>query len=523
VHISFIIFVESLIFIAMLPKKLLPTTITFLQHHHHQQNQHRAISILSSSTVARSCCYHHRRQQQQQHRMMSSSSSSKDHSSPPPPDAMISESVIRTFTRLAHQYEAVNLSQGFPNEPPPRAVRRALARAVWTGREDDETELPIDAVTDKQQDQEEEEEAFLDVLNQYSPPMGRPDVRRAVASYYERLYGYTEIDPERSVTLTLGATEAVASALRTIGKPGDKVVLLEPYHELYPSQCRIFYLEPIYVTLREQTEPSYSSWTLDFQELEAALSQAKIFILNSPHNPTGKVFTHTELEQIVQLCLRYQVYLITDEIYEHMTYLPQSLSGHQKESKKLQHILIPQVFPEMAERTFVCNSMGKSASATGWRLGWCIHPIQFSAMYRGVHDQLVVMAPHPVQYASLTYFQLPTSYFHTTLAHRYRKRIQILSQGLQSVGFTMTAPPEGAYYLFVKYRSVPALQNMDPMTAALFLVKEIGVACVPGNNFYGSSQALAREGQEYLRFAACRSVSEIQEACQRLQALRTVA
>jgi aspartate/methionine/tyrosine aminotransferase len=340
--------------------------------------------------------------------------------------------------------------------------------------------------------------------------MGRPDLRHAIGKdYYERLYGYSILpSPEECVTVTLGATEAVASALRTLGRPGDKVVIFEPYHELYPSQCRIFYLDPVFVTLREEEASSCAKgWCFNEIELEHALSSARILILNTPHNPTGKVFSRDELKCIVNLCLKYKVFIVTDEIYEHMVY--SSPRNHNK------HILIPQEFPEVAHQTFVCNSMGKSASATGWRLGWCVHPFEFSHSYRGVHDQLVVMSPHPIQYAAMTYLRLPKDYFHSTLPSLYVERLGLLSQTLRRVGFQLMSNVDGAYYLFTKYRNVPALTNKKPMEAAMYMT--IGVACVPGDNFYGSATASAKEGQEYLRFAACRSLADIQEACQRIE------
>ncbi|EED93229.1 aminotransferase [Thalassiosira pseudonana CCMP1335] len=389
----------------------------------------------------------------------------------------VQESVIRKMTRLATQYNAVNLSQGFPNEPPPLKVRLALANAVMT-----------------------------DVINQYSPPMGRPDARRAVSAYYQRLYGYTV--SEDDITLTLGATEAVATALRTIGQPRNKVVIFEPFHELYPSQCGIFYLDPVFVTLRPSDDGS--TWSYDEAELKDALKGATALILNTPHNPTGKVFQQNELKNIVDLCIQTDVYIITDEIYEHMCY-PDS------NGKQRNHTLIPHAFPEARDRVLVCNSLGKSASATGWRLGWCLHPPHLSDTYRGVHDQMVAMAPHPMQYASLAYLNLPDEYFTQQLPVRYKDRVAMLARTIQEVGFGVIMP-EGSYYLFVDYRGVKELQGKTPMDAAMYLMKEVGVACVPGDNFYGKST----DGNHYLRFAACRSISDLRNAIERLKVLSAV-
>ena len=435
----------------------------------------------------------------------------------------VSESVIRKMTRLATEYSAVNLSQGFPNEAPPIEVRLALANAVLTGKpvakEDPNDSSGGDDVHYKSLmrclsnmssnsshgDANDTEESSgsannSDVLNQYSPPMGRGDVRTAIAAYYKRFYDYdADID---NITVTLGATEALASAIRSLGKPNDKAVMFEPFHELYPSQCNLFYLQPDYVTLRPARDNK--TWTFERGELEAALKDARMLLLNTPHNPTGKIFTKEELRFIVDLCLKYKVYIVTDEIYEFMCY-----------SEENDHILIPKAFPEVKDLCLVCNSIGKSASATGWRLGWCLHPPHISSTYRGIHDQLAVMSPHPVQYATLTYLALPDEYFKKDLKERYKGRIDFLALTLMKLGFEVILP-EGAYYLFVKYRSVKALASFDsPTEAAMYLLKEAGVCCVPGDNFYGKD--LEGQGKQYLRFAACRSEVDIREACSRLR------
>ena len=445
----------------------------------------------------------------------------------------VGESVIRMMTRLSIQHGAVNLSQGFPNEPPPASVRVALARAVLTGRPSGDTDSTGGTLTDAEEvatlrnmmtefkegeggGGEEEDAAISDELNQYSPPMGRPDVREAISAHYLRHYGHS-VSPE-DITVTLGATEAVASALRTIGKPGDRVVIFEPFHELYPSQCRIFWMEPTYVTLRE--DEGRGTWSFDATELEGAIrgyedgegngdsnrnEAARALVLNTPHNPTGKVFTRDELEVISDLCLKYGTYVITDEIYEWMTY------GERR------HLILPKEFPAVANRSLICNSMGKSASATGWRMGWCLHPPALSSTYRGVHDQLVVMSPHPVQYAALTYLDLPDSYFRDTLSTRYLGRLRRLAGALRRAGFGVS-DPEAAYYLFARYHDVPALSDLDPWDAAVKMLREVGVACVPGDNFFGSKRALGPggEGKRYLRFAACRSWEDVEEACLRI-------
>ena len=345
-----------------------------------------------------------------------------------------------------------------------------------------------------------------DQLNQYSPPCGRGDLRASIANYYKRFYNYEGVGIE-DITVTLGATEALASALRTIGRPGDKCVIFEPFHELYPSQCKLFYLKPAYVTLRPSTtnngDGKSNNWTYDEEELERALSDAKMLVLNTPHNPTGKVFSKKELAHIVSLCLKYDVYLITDDIYEHMCY-----------GEEHRHIVIPHEFPEMKDRTLLCNSLGKSASATGWRLGWCVHPPHLRNTYRGIHDQLAVMSPHPMQYATLSYLTLPDEYF-SELSHKYQQRVSKLGKALEENGFEVI-PPQGAYYLFVDYTSVPGLAGMTSEKAAMHLLTVIGVACVPGDNFYGNKLDPTTKNK-YLRFAACRSDDDLDAAIRLLK------
>lgn len=249
-------------------------------------------------------------------------------SEPPHSQSKVQESVIRKMTRLASQYGAVNLSQGFPNEPPPKKVRLALAEAVLSGtasssdqgqrlKEASEEQLTKSLLSLLQEPYKENGDSQTDELNQYSPPMGRQDARRAVSQYYERLYDYKV--SEDDITLTLGATEACATALRTVGRPGDKVVIFEPFHELYPSQCGIFYLDPVFVTLKPCFEKG--TWNYDEDELTNAIIGAKALVLNTPHNPTGKVFNRDDIKQIVDLCIQNEVYIITDEIYEHSKFV----------------------------------------------------------------------------------------------------------------------------------------------------------------------------------------------------------
>lgn len=420
----------------------------------------------------------------------------------------VKESQIRKMTRLAIEYQAVNLSQGFPNESPPWNMKLALAHGVLSGQPYKDKDGDKEGSTAEQRLQRSLSNVIAmggtsapggDQLNQYSPPCGREDLRFSIANYYKRFYNYGGVGIE-DITVTLGATEALASALRTIGRPGDKCVIFEPFHELYPAQCKLFYLQPVYVTLRptDDDEESCQTWTYNEEELEEALSDAKILVLNTPHNPTGKVFSKKELAHIVSLCLKFNVYLITDDIYEHMCY-----------GKDHRHIVVPHEFPEIKERTLLCNSLGKSASATGWRLGWCVHPALLRNTYRGIHDQIAVMSPHPMQYATLSYLALPDEYF-ADLSNKYHCRVLKLGKTLKAKNFQVI-PPDGAYYLFVNYTRVLGLAGMTSEQAAMHLLKVIGVACVPGDNFYGKELDPTTKNK-YLRFAACRSDDDLDEA-----------
>eukprot|EP00536_Pseudo-nitzschia_multiseries_P017630 jgi/Psemu1/321216/estExt_fgenesh1_pm.C_16910001 len=472
-----------------------------------------------------------------------SNSNSNDHHA-------VQESQIRKMTRLAIHYGAVNLSQGFPNQSPPWGMKLALAHGVLTGRPFEGSKHDDDDKGRGPATPEEQLEASLveilrshgatttvadDLLNQYSPPCGRIDLRSAIADYYRRFYGYDSVDPE-NVTVTLGATEALASALRTLGRPGDKCVVFEPFHELYPSQCRLFYLEPVYVTLRpssdgdndsssdndndSKTKTTKTEWKYDPEELERAMIGARILVLNTPHNPTGKVFSRDELAHIAKLCIQHDVYLVTDDIYEHVCF-GTSEQEHEHEHEhdntycyKPKHLVVPQEFSEMADRTLMCNSLGKSASATGWRLGWCVHPSHLRNTYRGIHDQLAVMSPHPVQYATLAYLRLPDPYFEG-LATLYGRKVTRLASALASCGFGVL-PPQGAYYLFVEYKGVPSLAGRTSEEAAMYLLEDVGVACVPGDNFYGKTDDPTTRNR-YLRFAACRSDADLDKAILLLQ------
>ena len=411
------------------------------------------------------------------------------------------QSVIRLMTRLAAEQGAINLAQGFTDEAPPfELVWGALAALL--GGEDQGIarlqaasagggggrEIPLrDLLASLQSPR--------DRLNQYSYPFGLPELREAIADYTNSLYAFRP-DPETEITVVLGATEGVSTVLRALCSPGDAVVVVQPFHEMYPAQATVHGLHPRFVTLRE--DPDRSSWSLDPAELEAeAGDDARLLILNTPHNPTGKVFTRDELEAISQVCRRRDLLLITDEIYEHIVY-----DGHR-------HLCLA-ALPDMRRRTIVVNSISKTGNATGWRIGWVLSPPELTPQIRAIHDTLVIQAPTPLQKGVVDFLRGGHAHF-AQLQSTYAAKRALLLEALRSVGFRCSAP-EGSYYLFADYRQVPALGALGPREAALRLIEEVGVASVPGDNFY----AEGKEGDRYLRFAFCRSLPSLREAADRL-------
>ena len=425
----------------------------------------------------------------------------------------VKETVIRLMTRLAIEHGAVNLSQGFTDEAPVYDMVWGGISAMLGGT--DEGVRRLESVTLREILEARGEaggnslEITLkellaevrnprDQLNQYSFPFGIPELRHAIADHTEALHGYRP-DPEEQVTVVLGASEGMAVAFRSLLDPGDGVVVIQPFHELYPSQAEIFGLVPRFVTLREDRDAG--TWRLDRDEVRSVVSDptVKAFVVNTPHNPTGKVLNDDELSFIAESCRAYDLFAITDEIYEHITF-----EGHR-------HSYLAG-FEGMAGRSVVVNSISKTGRSTGWRIGWVITPPKRTRRLRAVHDNLVVQAPTPLQKGAVSLLRQDRAFFDGIAAGYLRKR-DLLLDGLREVGFT-ASPPEGAYYLFADYRSVPALAAMTPTDAAMHLIREVGVATVPGDNFY----ATGNEGDRYLRFAFCRSMETIEAGLERLRA-----
>ena len=423
------------------------------------------------------------------------------------------ESVIRRMTRLAAEHDAVNLSQGFTDEPPVFDLVWAAVAAMLGGNDDQMRQLSESTLRELVPGAESETlldrplkevlarvQGSPDRLNQYSFPFGLSELRGAIADYTERLYGWRP-DPHTEVTVTLGATEALASVLAGVCAAGDRVIVPQPYHEMYPSQAAILGLEPTYVTLVERA--GGGGWELDRDEWEAAARGARALILNTPHNPTGKVFSADDLAWVGDLALRHDLLVITDEIYEHVVF-----DGHRHESLA--------AVPGMRARTIVVNSISKTGNATGWRVGWVIASSDHTPSIRGFHDTMVIQAPTPLQRAAVALLGLESGAYGVLCAAYTRKRDTLVA-ALRRVGFGVN-PPQGAYYLFARYRGVPTLCGRSPRAAALHLIEEVGVASVPGDNFYATGSG----GDQYLRFAFCRSLPTLAEAATRLSTLGAI-
>jgi aminotransferase len=372
------------------------------------------------------------------------------------------ESVIREMTRLAQLHGAVNLSQGFPDFPAPAEVKEAARRAVAAD------------------------------VNQYAITWGARPLRQAIAAKFETLYG-VPVDPEREVTVTCGSTEAMIATLLAVLDPGDEVVVFEPFYENYGPDAILSGAQPRFVRLRPP------AWSFDPDELAHAFSaRTRAVIVNTPNNPTGKVFTRAELDVVADLCRRHDALAITDEIYEHILY-----DGA---------VHVPMAtLPGMRERTVTINGMSKTYSVTGWRVGWTIAPPVLTAAIRKVHDFLTVGAAAPLQEAGALALALPASYYRE-LAHAYAARRDRLLSILDRAGF-VAHRPAGAYYVMTE---TLGLGWDDDVAFARHLIETVGVAVVPGSSFYQD----ARDGRSQVRFAFCKKEETLAEAERRLSRLQ---
>ena len=376
--------------------------------------------------------------------------------------AEFKESVIREMTRLAITYGAVNLAQGFPDFCAPAELKAAAQRAI------------------------------AEDVNQYSITWGAKSFRDAICNYYRRFY-QLEIDPEREVTVCCGATEGMIASLLALLNPGDEVVLFEPFYENYWPDSQLSGAVCRYVTLRPP------DWTFDPDELRAAFTErTRAVILNSPNNPTGHVFSIAELARVAKLCEEYDCLLVTDEIYEHIIF-----DGERH---------VPPITLEgMRDRCVLVNSLSKTYSVTGWRVGWVIAPPELTASIRKVHDFLTVGAAAPLQQAGVTALNLPDSYY-TDLAGNYETKRNLLVEILDNAGFRCYLP-KGAYYVMC---DISRFDFRDDVAFCRHLVEDIGIAAVPGSSFFSDPA----DGSHLIRFCFAKKLETLEAAAERFTALR---
>jgi len=376
------------------------------------------------------------------------------------------ESVIREMTREAMKHGAVNLSQGFPDFPAPEDVKRAAA------------------------------EAIADDVNQYAITWGAKDFRDAIAEKTKWYLGL-DVDPEAEITVTCGSTEGMIAAMMATVDPGEEVVVFEPFYENYAPDAVLSGATPRYVPLRAP------EWTFDREELRAAFNErTKAVILCNPNNPTGKVFTREEMEFVASLCREFDALCFTDEIYEHILY--------PREGREVSHVSMAQL-EGMRDRTVVVNSMSKTYSVTGWRVGYVIAPADITGAVRKVHDFLTVGAAAPLQRAGAYALRLPQSYYEQ-LQRDYQRRRDMLVPILEESGFKVFRP-DGAYYVMT---DISGFGFRDDVEFTRHLVREVGVACVPGSSFYSRPEL----GSQQVRFCFCKKDSTLEEAAERLRKLK---
>ncbi|MBD0326366.1 MAG: aminotransferase class I/II-fold pyridoxal phosphate-dependent enzyme [Pyrinomonadaceae bacterium] len=380
---------------------------------------------------------------------------------------LFTESVIREMTREALKYGAVNLSQGFPDFAAPEEIKRVAMQAI------------------------------ADDVNQYAITWGARDFREAIARKTKWYLGL-DVDPETELTVTCGSTEGMIAAMMATVDPGEEVVLFEPFYENYAPDAILSDARPRYVSLRAP------DWSFDREELRAAFNEkTKAIIICNPNNPTGKVFTRDELEFIASLCKEFDALCFTDEIYEHILY--------PRDDKEVAHISMAQL-EGMRERTVIVNSMSKTYSVTGWRVGYVLAPPEITGAIRKVHDFLTVGAAAPLQAAGAFALQLPSHYYEKLQAD-YRARRDLLVPALEAAGFR-TFRPDGAYYIMT---DISDFNFKSDVEFTRHLIRDIGVACVPGSSFYSRPEM----GAQQVRFCFCKRDETLNAAAERLTKLRS--
>ncbi len=373
-----------------------------------------------------------------------------------------SDSVIRRMTRVSDEYGAINLSQGFPDFDPPKELTDRLAEVAGEGP------------------------------HQYAVTWGAQNFREAVARKQEHFSGM-RLNPNREIVVTCGSTEAMMAAMMSVVNPGEKVIVFSPFYENYGADAILSGAEPIYVPLNPP------EFTFDADVLEAAFKQGvKALILCNPSNPCGKVFTEAELKTIAELAIRYDAYVITDEVYEHIVYKPN-------------HHTYLAALPRMRERTIICNSLSKTYSITGWRLGYVIAAPEIIERVKKVHDFLTVGAAAPLMEAAVAGLNLPYSYYEELAAH-YTHMKDLFLGGLKRMGVHYTEP-QGAYYVLVDIDPYRHMGESD-YDFCVRMVKEVGVAAVPGSSFF------REDVNNLMRLHFAKSDAVLLEALNRLERLK---
>lgn len=375
--------------------------------------------------------------------------------------AGFTDSVIRRMTRVSMQYGAINLSQGFPDFDPPKEITDRLSEVAKSGP------------------------------HQYALTWGAQNFREALAAKQEHFYGM-KLDPDREITVTCGSTEAMMAAMMSVCNPGDKVVIFSPFYENYGADTILSGAEPVYVPLKP---PAFD---FDADELEQAikLPGVKALILCNPSNPCGKVFTVEELKLIAELAVKYDIYVITDEVYEHIVYAPHV------------HTCIA-ALPGMRERTIVCNSLSKTYSITGWRLGYVIAPAEITDRVKKVHDFLTVGAAAPLMEAAVTGLKFGDDYYKGLQAH-YTHMKDLFTGGLAQIGLQFTKP-QGAYYVLV---DISEFGYESDLAFCEDLARKVGVGAVPGSSFFKEPE------NRYIRFHFAKQDATLQAALERLAEMK---
>jgi len=369
------------------------------------------------------------------------------------------ESVIRDMTRVCLRHHGVNLAQGFPDFAAPAEIKEAAVRAIHAD------------------------------INQYAITWGTPALRQAIAEKFSR-YNGVRLDPEKEITVCCGSTEGMIASLMAMVNPGEEVIVFEPFYENYGPDTILCGAAPRFITLHEP------DWHFDERELARTFNdKTKAIVINTPNNPTGKVFSREELQFIADLCLKWGVVAVTDEIYEHILY------------DGARHVSIASL-PGMRDQTITINSISKTYSLTGWRVGWAVASAKLTGSIRKVHDFLTVGAAHPLQEAAAVGLQMESGYYQT-LAAEYRERKDFLLKVLEDAGFRVYRP-NGAYYIMT---DVAHFGFRDDVECAFYLVEKIGVATVPGSCFYSHPE----RGKTKVRFAFPKRMETLHQAAEKLK------